>query len=130
MEGIGNGLNFECSMEDDRVLELERKVKYEIRKCSINVPTASDVERYSSRLLTDGSLKKMFDVELMSSELSGDLQEERGKGIEDIGESESSTREEEEFSNTKESEEVDDDYVSFYNEEDELVTEKNEESIF
>lgn len=132
MDSSERALKFENLVCSERAAHLERRIKTEIRKSSLNMPVLKDVERYSDRhfvsqLVSDDCVEKILSIELLSPELIRAFGGKREKKIEDIKDVESPSEDEEEEA-SRETEEVDNDYVAtFYEEDDELTTEKNEE---
>lgn len=130
----GEGLKFSCEC-DERSVELERRIKTEIRRHSLSVPVEREIGRYSDRCATSELLAEDFvwevvSMELMSPEIIEAVGSNGEKSIEDIGGLESSDSGEEQCDDEAgESISIEDDYVeNFYDEDDEPTVEKNEES--
>ncbi|CAD25762.1 hypothetical protein [Encephalitozoon cuniculi GB-M1] len=128
-------LKIEHSLDCKRTLELEKMIKLHIRQNSLNLPTKNEVERYSDKrfrnLLSESTLKETVSAELMPPEISR-MFGRKEKEIEDIERIESSAEEEpDETDEIKDSSDVENDYVdNFYEEDDELTAEKDEEAFF
>lgn len=126
-------LRLECDVSDRRLIGLERKIKHHIRRGALNLPASSDIERYSDRyfksILTEDVVKEAVSMELMPQEISRIFGDGKSEAVEDIGEVESSSgKEAEEAEEAKDSDDVVNDYVeNFFEEEDELTAEKDEE---
>ncbi|AFM99138.1 hypothetical protein KMI_02g02980 [Encephalitozoon hellem] len=136
MGGEWKSLRIEHDLSHERIIEWEKIIKQHIRQNSLNLETENEIERYSDRYfksrLSEDMIKEIVDGELMPPEISRIFGERREKKMEDIGEIESSAEEEitvsEEIENSGE---IENDYVdNFYEDEDELTEEKNEEGFF
>ncbi|AFN83848.1 hypothetical protein EROM_100310 [Encephalitozoon romaleae SJ-2008] len=130
------GLKIEHVLNHKRTLEWEMIIKQYIRQNSLSLETESEVVRYSDRYfkssLSEDMVKEIVDGELMPPEISRTFGERKEKKMEDIGEIEGST--EEESVGTEEiedSNDIENDYVdNFYEDDEELTEEKNEEGFF
>jgi hypothetical protein len=121
-----------------KLIDEELKIKARIRECALHTPAKGDIERYSDRYLESKlssieSVRSVLDLELMPPELVRMFGEDKALNMEDMKEIESdgSSRDGSGSEETDGTEEIDNDYVLTFaeDEEDDVTNERNENTF-